>query len=162
MSTVENSAAATPSSASSASTNTSTTNNGATPAATAGAAGRSAGGGTRRTAEFLGYFSVGLGLAELLVPRAMQRVIGVARPAGGSAATMQVFGAREIGAGVAILGSTNPAPAVWARVAGDALDIAVLGVTLANNKNQRGRTLFALGNVLAITALDVITARRLS
>ena len=51
---------------------------------------------------------------------------------------------------------------MWARVAGDALDITLLGVTLANDRNQRGRTLFALGNVLAITALDVVTARRLS
>lgn len=120
------------------------------------------GAGTQRTSEFLGYFSIGLGLAELLVPRAMQRVIGVARPRGGNATTMQVMGLREIAAGVAILGSRDRAPAVWARVAGDALDLALLGVTLANAKNERGRTLFALGNVAAITALDVLTARRLS
>lgn len=136
-----------------------------TPTADAGAAPGSAAGGSpdraRRAAEFLGYFSVGLGLAELLVPRAMQRVIGVARPSGLNSATMQVMGAREVGAGLAILNSRDPAPAVWARVAGDALDVALLGVTLANGKNDRGRTMFALGNVLAITALDVLTARSL-
>jgi hypothetical protein len=116
----------------------------------------------RSSAAFLGYFSVGLGLAELLIPRAVQRFVGVAEPRGGTAALTQAFGARELGAGIAILTSRDPAPAVWARVAGDALDIAALGVTLANGRNGRARTLFALGNVLAITALDVLTARRLS
>ncbi len=118
--------------------------------------------GAARAAEFLGYFSIGLGLAELLVPRVMQRVIGVARPRDANSTTMQVMGLREIAAGVAILASRDQAPAVWARVAGDALDLALLGVTFANDRNDRGRTLFATANVVAVTALDVLTARRLS
>lgn len=114
-----------------------------------------------RSADFLGWFSVGLGLAEVLAPHAMARVIGVKHPDRQTHATMRLMGLREIGSGVAILRATDPTPAVWARVAGDALDLSLLGRTAANPRNHRGRTLFATLNVLAITALDVLTARGL-
>jgi uncharacterized membrane protein len=51
---------------------------------------------------------------------------------------------------------------MWARVAGDALDLALLGKAMANPDNGRGRTMFATANVLAVTALDIIAARELS
>lgn len=114
-----------------------------------------------RSADFLGWFSVGLGLAELLAPHTMARVIGVRHPDRQTHATMRLMGLRELGAGVAILRSADPTPAVWARVAGDALDLSLLGRTAANPENHRSRTLFATLNVLAITALDVLTARGL-
>jgi uncharacterized membrane protein len=113
-------------------------------------------------ADFLGYFAIGLGLAEVLAPKVMARVIGVKEPDEEHTRTMQLMGLREIGSGVAILTSQQPAKAVWARVAGDALDLALLGKTLANPDNDRGRTLFATANVLAVTALDVMAARELS
>ncbi len=114
------------------------------------------------TATFLGCFSIALGLAEFLAPTAMARVIGVARPDDRVETTMRTMGLREIGAGVAIFSTNRSAASVWSRVAGDALDLALLGRTLANADNDRGRTLFATANVLAIAALDVLTARRLS
>ena len=113
-------------------------------------------------ADFLGYFSIGLGLAEVLAPTAMSRVIGVKEPDERNKRTMQLMGLREISHGVAILSTQTPAKAVWARVAGDALDLAFLGKTLANPDNDKGRTLFATANVLAVTALDVMCARELS
>ena len=36
-------------------------------------------------------------------------------------------GLREIGTGIGILTSKDPSPWLWARVAGDALDIAAVG-----------------------------------
>jgi hypothetical protein len=75
---------------------------------------------------------------------------------------MRAMGLREIGHGLAILSNQQPVKAVWSRVAGDALDLALLARTLANPENDRGRTLFATANVLAVTALDVMTARQLS
>lgn len=75
---------------------------------------------------------------------------------------MRTMGLREIGHGVAILSNEHPAKAVWSRVAGDALDLVFLGRTLANRGNDRGRALFATMNVLAVAALDVVTARTLS
>ena len=115
-----------------------------------------------RTAEFLGYFSLGLGLAEFVAPTTMARVIGVRYPDAASRTAMRTMGLREIGHGISILRSEHPEKGVWSRVAGDALDLAFLGRTFANRDNARGRTLFATANVLAVAALDVITARRLS
>ena len=113
-------------------------------------------------ADFLGYFSIGLGLAEFLAPQLMSRVIGIKHPSERNRTTMRLMGLREIGHGLAILSNQHPEKAVWSRVAGDALDLALLGGTLANEENDRGRTLFATANVLAVTALDVMTARQLS
>jgi uncharacterized membrane protein len=118
--------------------------------------------GGLRTADGLGYFSIALGLAELVAPNTMARLIGVKNPSERSHTTMRVMGAREIAAGVGILASQQPAKAVWARVAGDTIDLAFLGRAMANPANSRGRTALASANVLAITALDVATARRLS
>ena len=118
--------------------------------------------GGESLADFLGYFSIGLGLAEVLAPNAMARIIGVKRPDERSRATMRLMGLREITNGVAILANQQPEKAVWSRVAGDAVDLALLGKTLANPDNDRGRTLFATANVLAVTALDIMAAKQLS
>jgi uncharacterized membrane protein len=118
--------------------------------------------GGESLANFLGVFSVGLGLAEFLAPNVMSRVVGVKHPDATNRATMRLMGLREIGHGVSILSNQQPAKALWARVAGDALDLALLGNTLANGENDRGRTLFATANVLAVTALDVMCAKQLS
>jgi uncharacterized membrane protein len=118
--------------------------------------------GGESTADFLGYFSIGLGLAEFLAPNLMSRIVGIKHPDRRNRATMQLMGLREITHGVAILSNQHPEKAVWSRVAGDMLDLALLGKTLANPENDRGRTLFATANVLAVTALDVMTARQLS
>jgi uncharacterized membrane protein len=72
------------------------------------------------------------------------------------------MGLREITSGVAILSNQQPRKGVMSRVAGDAIDIALLGATFANSENDRGRTLFATANVLAITALDVMASKTLA
>jgi uncharacterized membrane protein len=118
--------------------------------------------GGESLADFLGYFSIGLGLAEALAPTTMSRLIGVKDPDDRNRSTMRAMGLREIGHGIAILSNQRPAKAVWSRVAGDALDLALLGKTMSNSENDRGRTLFATANVLAVTALDVMCARQLS
>ena len=118
--------------------------------------------GGESLADFLGYFSIGLGLAEVLAPTLMSRIIGVKRPDERNRSTMRLMGLREISHGVAILSNQQPEKAVWSRVAGDALDLALLGKTLANPDNDRGRTLFATANVLAVTALDIMCAKQLS
>lgn len=74
-------------------------------------------------AKFLGCFSIGLGAIELLAPRHLIRLLGLPR----SPALVRAFGAREVAAGAAVLTyPDNPAP-LWARLGGDALDLAVLG-----------------------------------
>ena len=123
---------------------------------------RDRGTGGEGLANFLGVFSIGLGLAEVLAPQVMSRVIGIKEPDHTHRNTMRLMGLREIGHGLSILSTQQPATAVWSRVAGDALDLALLARTFANPDNDRGRTLFATDNVLAVAALDVMCAKELS
>ena len=58
----------------------------------------------------LGWFSVGLGLAELLAPRAIAQAIGMPNA---SPSVLRAFGAREIGAGLAILNEPDRAAWLW-------------------------------------------------
>lgn len=115
-----------------------------------------------RLAGFLGCFSIGLGLAEFLAPAAMARIIGVKHPDRTTTNTMRMMGLREIGAGVLVLSNKQDAQPMWLRVAGDALDLALLGKTMMNPENDRSRAVFATANVLAVTALDVAAAKQLS
>src|SRR5258705_13702382 len=52
--------------------------------------------------------------------------------------------------------------AVWSRVAGDALDLASLGIGFTSPNAKRGRLAFATAGVLAVSALDLICAKQLS
>jgi uncharacterized membrane protein len=117
--------------------------------------------GGESLADFLGVFSLGLGLAQMLAPESMSKICGI-KDAEGNRKLMRALGAREISNGIAILSRQQPEKALWSRVAGDALDLALLGKVMANPENSRGRALFATANVLAVTALDVMAARTLS
>jgi len=117
--------------------------------------------GGESLADFLGVFSIGLGLAQFLAPEGMSKICGI-KDAEGNSRLMRALGAREISHGVAILSRQQPEKALWSRVAGDALDLALLGKVMANPENSRGRAMFATANVLAVTALDVMAARTLS
>ena len=113
-------------------------------------------------ADFLGLFSLGLGLAEALAPGAVARVIGVDPRSERVRNTLRVMGMREIASGVGILSGQRQAGWVWSRVVGDALDLGLLANAMTNPDNKRGRTAFAMANVAAVTALDVMNARQLS
>ena len=117
--------------------------------------------GGESLADFLGVFSIGLGLAQVLAPETMSKICGI-DDAEGNKPVMRALGMREISHGVAVLSKQQPEKAMWSRVAGDALDLALLGKVMANPDNHRGRALFATANVLAVTALDVMAARQLS
>ena len=118
--------------------------------------------GGESLADFLGMFSIGLGFAEVAAPGVVARICGIDHEDDRTRSTIRAMGMREIGHGIAILSNQQPEKAVWSRVAGDAIDLALLGRALANSDNDRGRTLFATANVLAVAALDVMCARQLS
>ena len=105
-------------------------------------------------ARFLGWFSIGLGTAELVAPGALRRVIG-----GGDRRLIRLMGLRELAHGAGILTSARPTGWVWSRVAGDALDLGALGVVA---RHGRARTLVAIANVLPIAAADVFEALHLA
>jgi uncharacterized membrane protein/uncharacterized protein YjeT (DUF2065 family) len=107
----------------------------------------------------LGWFSIGLGLAEVLAPKGLAKLIGARKT---PSLLLRSMGVREIIAGVGILTNPRPARWLWARVAGDAIDLSVLGAAFMSDKAEPGRLIAATAAVAGVTALDVIEAQRLS
>ncbi len=105
-------------------------------------------------AKFLGYFSLVLGMVELIASQPLIRLLGLPR----SAALVRAFGAREVAAGIGVLTYPDQPAPLWARVGGDALDLAVLGWALRPGNRRRGGAAAATASVLAVTALDVLCA----
>jgi hypothetical protein len=114
--------------------------------------------GHDKLARNLGYFSIALGVAELLAPRALCNAIGLK----GMESVVRAYGAREVATGVAILASHDPAPWIWARVAGDMADIATVATGIQQDNAKRENTTLALGALAGVTIVDVICASGLS
>jgi uncharacterized membrane protein len=110
-------------------------------------------------ARFLGWFSVGLGTAQLAAPKAMCKLVG-ASGEGASKQVMRLMGARELTQGLGILTRPRPTTWLWARVAGDALDLSLLGLTAVRGNARRAA--FGIVNVVAVTVPDVYEAKHLS
>jgi hypothetical protein len=108
-----------------------------------------------RMARGLGWFSVALGLVELACARPLARAIGMR----GEEPLLRFYGVREIATGIGTLAASNPAPWIWGRVAGDAVDIATLAARLDGRRTNG--TMTALAAVLGAAALDVAAAARL-
>ncbi len=110
-------------------------------------------------AKGLGWFSVALGLTELVAPRQVAKAIGI-DPNGKTALLTRAMGVREIAAGVGILLQPRRPIPVAARVVGDVIDLAMLGLAAATKKTSSARLAGAFAFVLGAAALDVIAARR--
>lgn len=116
--------------------------------------GRSSLGTIDRMAKGLGWFSIGLGLAEMIAPGAIARALGMR----GKEGLIRACGAREIGAGALCL-SIDKQAGLWGRATGDAVDIATLLPAMSDRNPQRGNVALALTMVLGITLLDVLAAQ---
>jgi uncharacterized membrane protein len=114
-----------------------------------------------RRARGLGWFSIGLGLAQIGAPRTVARLIGV-NDDEETRNTMFAIGLREITSGIGILTRPRPAGWVWSRVGGDLMDLALLGKALNSDESDRGRVATATAAVLGVTVLDFLTGRQLS
>lgn len=106
----------------------------------------------------LGWFSIGLGLAELLAPRTVARLVGMPEA---SSAVLRAFGAREVGNGLALLAQPDRAAWLWSRVGGDAVDLSYLASGLTDEDAQPARIVAAMSAVLGVTAIDALTAQQL-
>jgi len=111
-------------------------------------------------AKGLGVFSFALGIPQTLAPGRMTRLIGV-RDDARSRMLMRAVGVRELVAGVGIFTDRRPTQWVWARVAGDTMDLALLGSALRNGSKSPARTLAATGAVTGAFAADVVDLVRL-
>jgi hypothetical protein len=109
-------------------------------------------------AQGLGWFSIALGLTEMLAPRSLTRSLGME----GHETLVQAYGLREIATGVGILSSQQPAPWMWGRVGGDALDISSLMPALSDENPQKQNAALALAAVAGVTVLDIVCAQALS
>lgn len=111
----------------------------------------------RRLARGLAWFGIGLGVAQMLAPKRVARASGLY-----DHSYLPAFGVREIASGIGILARERPTGWLWARVAGDVVDLAVLGGALATHKRTKGRLAVAAAAVAGIALLDVLCAVRMS
>lgn len=115
-----------------------------------------------RSARGLGWTSLAIGAAEMLAPRKIESLLGL-EPCSKQRRLMRLLGFRELmhGAGLfAQKGSpTGTTNALWARVAGDVLDTAMLAAAaLKTHRPVRFAAISAA--VLAIGAIDLFCAAR--
>jgi len=113
--------------------------------------------GRRRSAlaKGLGWFSIGLGVSQVIAPRKLSKIAGM----GHHPVLMRLLGIREIVSGVGIL-VHRPAPWLWSRVAGDAMDLTLLGTALSSDGAGKHNRIAATSAVAAVTALDALASVR--
>ncbi len=110
---------------------------------------------SRKVARGLAWFGIGLGLVELLAPRTVARATGLQ----GRERLLQVFGVREIASGALVLAAKDPEAWLWTRVAGDALDGALLSAGMKAGNPGRQRAMLATVAVAPVVVLDTFHAR---
>ncbi len=108
-------------------------------------------------ARGLGVVSLALGAMEITGAKSLSRMLGMEHQEN----LIRMCGAREIVQGVGILSSRDPTMWMWARVAGDALDIGLLARELGGRRPKTLNLGIALASVLGITAMDIYCARAL-
>jgi len=118
-------------------------------------------GASEGLAKGLGWFSIGLGLAELVAPSGVARLIGVADDPD-NRALLRTCGAREVASGVGILSQSEPASLLWGRVAGDVMDLCLLGTALGSARTERVRTAVGIAAVAGVAMLDLFAAQALT
>lgn len=112
----------------------------------------------QRLARALAWFSIGLGTAQLLAPRRVSRLIGAAD----YPFLMRLLGLRELANGIGMLTHHRRAPWAGARVAGDVMDLALLGSAMRSDGARRDRLAATTAAVAGVTALDVAVTASLA
>jgi len=104
-----------------------------------------------KAARVLGWSSFVIGFAEIFAPRFLQRQLGLQ----GHRTLLRMLGVRECLSGLTILSGQKPdgqlTTGLWSRVAGDAMDLALLGAATRKTRRPTGLA-GATAMVLAITA----------
>lgn len=112
-------------------------------------------GGARRAAReerlgtVLGWISIGLGAASVVAPRFMARAAGM--PPWPN--VLRAVGMRELASGVGLLNRPGDQLWRWSRVAGDAMDLALVGLAATHpyaNRRRLASTALALATVGAL------------
>ncbi len=126
--------------------------------------GAEAGGGSSAAgvlARGLGLFSLGLGVAQVLAPQRVVSMVG-APVTQTSLLVTRVMGVREIAHGLGVITSSRPAPWLWTRVAGDAIDMGLLGRSMNAAGAKPARVAGAMAAVAGTAAADLYDSVSLS
>lgn len=111
-----------------------------------------------RLSRGLGWFSVGLGLKELSFSEQICQVLGVR----GREGLVRALGVREVLTGMGLLMQRNPSRWLWGRVAGNAIDLTLLGAALRRPGPGHFWRLATTVVVAGATVVDLLAARRVS
>lgn len=111
-------------------------------------------------ADALGWASAALGTPMIVMPRRLLSFIGV-RPDLRATATVVGVGVREFMATMQVNAMRHRRIGMWARVAGDSMDLTLLGLAFARRRADTARLLGAIAFVGAIFAADLATALQL-
>ncbi|ADV15063.1 hypothetical protein EN962_07240 [Mesorhizobium sp. M7A.F.Ca.CA.001.09.2.1] len=117
-------------------------------------AGPSVAGAFDGLARKLGWFSIALGVVELVGAERIAGALGMS----GKQDLIRAYGAREISSGILSL-SVDKQAGLWSRVAGDGLDIATLLSAYRHDNPKRDNVGIALAVVAGIALLDIIGAK---
>ncbi|NHZ92281.1 cyclase/dehydrase [Massilia sp. CCM 8733] len=112
-----------------------------------GGAGRAA--REQRLGIVLGWISIGLGAASVVAPRFMARAAGMPP----WPTVLRAVGMRELVSGVGLLNRPGDQLWRWSRVAGDAMDLALVGLAATHpyaNRRRLASTALALATVGAL------------
>lgn len=102
----------------------------------------------------IGLFALGLGVAEMVSPGRFTRMFGLE----GKENLIRAYGVREIGSAIGTL-SINPQPALWARAAGDMMDLVTVALgTRSDNQEQKRNAWIGIGAAAGFAALDAFAA----
>ncbi|MBW3556215.1 MAG: SRPBCC family protein [Actinobacteria bacterium] len=114
-----------------------------------------------RLAKGLGWFSLGLGLPQVLLPSRVNRLIGI-EDNSRNRAIMRAVGLRELGGGAGILDRPRPGGFLFARIAGDLMDLVLLRAAFRPSRKGRRRVAAATAAVAGVAVLDIVASARTS
>ena len=107
-----------------------------------------------RFGRALGWFSIGLGLTELLAPQKLTRALG----AEGKENFVRAMGAREL-AHVVLCLTVNNDYGAMTRVAGDMVDLAGLASLYRDDNPKKANVGMAIAAVIGCTIADLAAAQ---
>jgi hypothetical protein len=114
----------------------------------------------RRLAKFLGAFSFGLGVTQLVAPDRVNKLIGV-KDTPKTRTIQRALGVQELTAAQGIAAFSPPTLVLWSRVAGDLVHLGLLAKAVNDGrKNDKAKLVRTIGAVAGIGLLDTFVSAR--
>jgi len=104
-----------------------------------------------KLSKVLGSVSLILGASQLMAAERINAKLALGIPTW----VVRLFGAREVVSGFVVLAHPDEAAPIGLRLAGDALDLAVLGKALLPGRRVTGAATLAAVFALGVTVLDL-------